>query len=55
MQSQYIMRIDEDIFKKLKQLSKNESRSINKQIEFIIKDYITNYEKENGVIFLEEV
>ena len=55
MQSQYIMRIDSEYFSKLKQLSKNESRSINKQLEFIIKEYITKYEKENGTILVEEV
>lgn len=53
-QSQYIMRIDSDIFFKLKQISKIESRSINKQLEFIIKDYICSYEKNNGAIILEE-
>ncbi len=55
MQSQYIMRIDNDIFNKLKQVSKNESRSINKQLEFIVKEYLSKYEKENGIISLEEV
>lgn len=37
------LRINEELMEKLKKISKNNSRSINKEIEFIIKKYIEKY------------
>ncbi|MGW7932126.1 hypothetical protein ACWEWU_10755 [Staphylococcus xylosus] len=48
--SSYPLRLDEEIMEKLKTLSEQNSRSLNKQLEFIIKNYLNDYEKTNGVI-----
>ncbi len=42
------LRIDQTTYGKLKTISKAENRSINNLIEYIIKVYLVNYEKENG-------
>ncbi len=52
--AQYAMRIDDELFEKLKIISETNSRSINKQIEFVLKQFISDYEKANGTISLEE-
>lgn len=44
------LRIDEETYNKLKTLSELESRSINNLVEYIIKAYLTDYEKTNGAI-----
>jgi len=54
MQSQYMLRIDEDLFNKFKYISNENSRSINKELEFVIKQYVAKYEKENGSIDISE-
>ncbi len=50
----YPLRIDEDLMSKFRYIAKINSRSINKEIEFVIKQYVTTYEKENGTITVEE-
>ena len=44
------LRVHEDIHEKLKFISSKDGRSINNFIEFIIKQYIDEYEAENGSI-----
>lgn len=44
------LRIDEATYGKLKALSESEGRSLNNLAEFIIKKYISDYEKQNGEI-----
>ncbi len=44
------LRIDETTYGKLKTLSENESRSLNNLIEYVLKSYLSDYEKENGSI-----
>ncbi len=46
----YPLRIDKIILEKLKHIAKENGRSLNKEIEFILKNIISNYEKENGDI-----
>lgn len=48
--SQYMMRIDDNLFEKLKAIANDNSRSINKQLEYIVKHYISKYEQEHGEI-----
>ena len=50
----YPLRIDEDLMSKFRYIAKINSRSINKEIEFVIKQYVTTYENENGTITVEE-
>lgn len=42
----YPLRIDEDLMEELKLLAKEESRSVNKEIEYLIKEAIKNNKKE---------
>lgn len=46
----YPLRIDKIILEKSKHIAKENGRSLNKEIEFILKNIISNYEKENGDI-----
>lgn len=49
----YPLRIDNDLMNKIRVLSDKEDRPINKQIERILKEYIENYEQNNGIIKTE--
>lgn len=44
------LRIDETTYGKLKTLSENENRSLNNLIEYVLKSYLSDYEKQNGTI-----
>ena len=44
------LRIDETTYGKLKTISEKENRSLNNLIEYVIKNYLSDYEKEKGVI-----
>jgi hypothetical protein len=44
------LRIEENIFVKIKQIAEKERRSLNSQIETAIERYIQDYEKQNGLI-----
>ncbi|MDO4454996.1 MAG: hypothetical protein Q4B90_10980 [Eubacteriales bacterium] len=46
------LRIDEVTYRKLKTISESENRSLNNLVEFIIKKYLSDYEKQNGVLDL---
>lgn len=48
------LRLDETTYGKLKTLSINENRSINNLVEYIIKQYLSDYEKTNGAIPISE-
>ncbi|MGN0837863.1 MAG: hypothetical protein ACI4NN_02090 [Pyramidobacter sp.] len=52
-QNAYPLRLEETLQKKLKQLAKDNDRSYRAQIENILKKYISEYEKVNGVIKFE--
>lgn len=41
---------DEITITKLKYIAENQSRSLSKEIDFIVKEYIKSYEKENGEV-----
>lgn len=48
------MRYDEVLYEKTKIIAKNEFRTINAQLEYFMKKGVEAYEKEHGVISLEE-
>jgi len=50
----YPLRIDDKLMQKLKVISKDNGRSVNKEIEFLIKQSIKNFEKENGTITFDD-
>ena len=43
-----LIRIDEEIYETLKDLAETDNRSLNKEIEYILKKYIEEREKENN-------
>lgn len=48
------VRIDEQLNDKLIKIAEDEGRSKNKQIEYILKKFVKQYEKENGDIKTDE-
>lgn len=54
LQKLYSFRTDETLIKKLNIISKEHSRTRNKEIEYALKLYVKNYEKENGEIEIKE-
>ncbi len=46
------VRIDKDVMNKLRILAKENGRSLNKQIEFSLRQYLKAYEAENGTVGL---
>lgn len=44
------LRIDETTYGKLKTISESENRSLNNLVEYILKSYLSDYEKKNGTI-----
>lgn len=44
----YPLRIDEELMDKLKRIADEHSRSVNKEIEFLIKEAVREYEDANN-------
>ena len=42
------LRLDEELYEKLKSLSELESRSLNNLVEFIVRRYVADYESQHG-------
>lgn len=42
------LRLEEDLYEKLKALSSAEGRSLNNLAEYIIRKYVADYEAQNG-------
>lgn len=48
------LRIDETLNERLIQISEEEGRSKNKQIEYILKEYVRRYDQQNGAINISQ-
>ena len=48
------LRIKDESYEKLKLIAEEKERSINKQIIYILEQYLKDYEKINGKIELEK-
>jgi hypothetical protein len=48
------LRIDETTYGKLKTLAQQENRSLNNLVEYIIRQYLTEFEKKNGPLEVYE-
>ncbi len=46
----YPLRVDRNIMEKFKVIAFNNGRSVNKEIEMLMKQAITDYEQNNGLI-----
>ena len=44
------LRPDDDLREKLRYIAEKNSRSLNKEIEFLVKKHVEAYEKEHGAI-----
>jgi len=44
------LRIEDELYLKLKEVAKRDNRSYNQQAVFILKKHIEEYERENGII-----
>lgn len=43
----YPLRVDEKVMAKIKQLAKENGRSVNKEIEFALRQYIMSHDPQN--------
>lgn len=48
------IRVEEEAWEKIRIIAKNNKRSINKEIEYLIDKRIEEHEKENGKINIEK-
>ncbi len=46
----YPLRLESEVMEKLKVTAKRNGRSVNKEIEFIARQYLKEFEKDNGPI-----
>ena len=44
------LRIDDDLYLKIKHIADENSRSFNKEVEFILKNVVKEYEQQHGEI-----
>lgn len=51
----FTFRVDAVTMQKLRYIADDNFRTINKELEFLVKRYIAGYEKEHGVIPTKEV
>ena len=50
----YTLRIDNELMEKLKHCCIQEDRTVNKQIERLVREYIKKYEAEHGSITIQK-
>jgi len=48
----YPLRLDQILMNKIKNTAEDNGRSVNKEIEFALKVYVAEFEKENGPIVI---
>jgi len=48
------LRLEEELYQKLKTLSEIEGRSLNNLMEFIARQYVANYEAQNGSLLASQ-
>lgn len=46
----FSLRISEELIRKIKYIADINKRSTNKEIEFVLEQYVNRFEKENGAI-----
>ena len=50
MNNPFPLRISEELMEKLRKMAEDHSRSINKEIEFLIKNAVNEYERKKETI-----
>lgn len=51
----YTMRISQELLDKLAYIAEYEARTVNKQLEYLVKQCIRNYERRHGEIQKEDL
>lgn len=51
----YPLRLDNELMEKVKKIAEIEDRKISNQLTKIIKEYVQNYEKQNGSITVGDI
>lgn len=46
----FTFRVDTEVLEKLRFIADSNFRTVNKELEMLVKQYIAKYEKENGAI-----
>lgn len=49
----FSLRVSEELLEKIKYIASKNKRSANKEIEFVLEQYVENFEKLNGEIETE--
>lgn len=52
--SPYSLRVSEEIIEKMKVIAKKHKRSANKEMEYVLEMYISEFEKSEGKIILPD-
>lgn len=47
------LRMPDELYLKLRHIAKQENRSYNQEAVYILQKYVSEYESENGAIFVE--
>lgn len=50
----FSVRLDEQVHYKLRQISKHEGHSVSRQIRYLVRKCIAEFEKENGTIEISD-
>ena len=50
----FSLRVSEELLGKIKRIAAQNKRSANKEIEFVLEQYVREYEKANGPLETEE-
>lgn len=50
---QTVLRLEDDVYDKIRVLARKEHRSINNMLEHILQSYVEEYELENGTINID--
>ena len=49
----YPLRIDDEVMEKIRVVANENGRSVNREIEYVLKQHVKDYEEKNGVIVLQ--
>ena len=52
--AQYTIRLETSILGKIKKIAELEKRSTNLQVEYVLENFVKDYEKDHGPIYVPE-
>ena len=54
MRRTFTFRVEDTLWKKLHFIAAKNKRSANNQLEYLVENFVSAYEKQNGAIILED-